>query len=224
MTTLNEGVYAGDIVKYEADNRYSREAGVVGSAADLEIGQVVGQAVTGGFTVSDAVKASGTGDGTITQSGTAADRYGDDVMAGIYKLTCKTGGATGTFEVVAPNGAVIGTATVGTAFASSHLNFTINDGGVDWDVGAVITITVNATAEGKYYKYDPAGTDGRQIAAGILLQEAAAASADVDAVVLVRHAIVESSRLVWPAGFTDAQKSTGLAQLEARGIIAKTGV
>lgn len=225
MTTLNERTYEGDIVKFEAQNRYSREAITIGTAVALVIGQVLGQAVTGGFTVADAVK-TGTGNGTITQSGTPASRYGDDVMPGIYKAVCIAAAANaGTFRVTAPNGAVIGDATVGVAFASSHINFTINDGATDFIVGDSIVFTVDQTAKGKWYKYDPTATDGRQIAAGVLLKDAAgAASADVTSVALTRLANIETSRLVWPAGFTAAQISTGLAQLEARGIKNAKGV
>lgn len=223
MTVLNEGTYIGDIVKYEADDRYSRDVVIIGDEADLAIGSVLGQSVAGAYAVADAVKASGTGDGTITQSGTASDRYGDDVQAGTYVATCKTGGATGTFELKAPDGSVVGTATVGTAFASTHINFTINDGLTDWGVGAVINFVVTKLANGKYYLHDPAGTDGRQVASAVLLQAANAADADVESVALVRHAKVESSKLVFKAGMTDAQKSTALGQLAAVGIIAAEG-
>lgn len=224
MPTLNERIYEGDIVKYEAQNRYSRDTIVVGAAANLTIGTVIGQAVTGAFTVADGVR-TGTGNGTMTQSGTASARYGDDVMPGNYVARCIAAAANaGTFRVTAPDGSVVGDATVGVAFASSHINFTINDGATDFIVGDSFSITVNQTAEGKWYAYDPAATDGRQIAAGVLLKDTASAAADVTAVAVTRHATVERSRLVWPAGFTANQISTGLAQLEARGITAKKGV
>jgi hypothetical protein len=225
MATYNEETYKGDIVKWEQEARYSRDVVTVGSGANLAIGTVVGQVVTGGFTVADGVRA-GTGNGTVTQSGTASARYGDDVQVGTYVARCIAAAANaGTFRVFAPDGSVVGDATVAVAFASTHINFTINDGSTDFIVGDTYSFVVNQTAEGNWLAYDPAGTDGRQVAAGVLLQDAAAASVAVAKVVtLVRDAVVDSSRLVWPAGFTTAQISTGLAQLEARGIVARKGV
>ena len=132
MPVLNERVYEGDIVKFEAAApRYSRDAVVIGAAANLAIGQVLGQAVVGGFTVADGVRA-GTGNGTVTQSGTPANRYGDDVQTGTYVARCIAAAANaGTFRVFAPDGSVVGDATVGAAFTSTHINFTINDGATD---------------------------------------------------------------------------------------------
>jgi hypothetical protein len=225
MPTVNEGNYVGDIVKYEADSRYSRDSVVIGAAANLVKGAVLGQAVTGAFVVANAVAGTNTGNGTVTQSGTATARYGDDVIPGTYTARCITAAANGgTFVVTAPNGAVIGNAVVGTAFNSPHIVFTINDGAADYVVGDTFTFVVDQIAEGKWYAYSPTATDGRQVAAGILLQDASAASADVTAVILTRQARIDSSYLTWFAGATANQIATGLAMLEARGIVSSKGV
>lgn len=81
------------------------------------------------------------------------------------------------------------------------------------------------TASGKYVKLAPAASDGSQTAAGILLMDAAAASADVaNVVMLARDAVIDYTDLVWPSGISNPQKTTALAQLKAIGIISRKGV
>ena len=49
MTTLSEGKSLGDLVRYEAENRYSREEMTLASGAgDLKIGTVLGKITVGG--------------------------------------------------------------------------------------------------------------------------------------------------------------------------------
>jgi len=43
MTTKTEGNYAGDVVLFEEDGRYSRKAVIIAAAADLTPGAVLGQ-------------------------------------------------------------------------------------------------------------------------------------------------------------------------------------
>lgn len=92
--------------------------------------------------------------------------------------------------------------------------------------GVVITGTVlgRVTASGKFKPLAPGASDGTQIAAAIILQRADATSTDKIVVNLKRRAQVVLQALIWPAGISDTQKSTALAQLEALGIIARMGV
>lgn len=48
MTTLSEGNYAGDVVLFEEDSRYSREEITVAAAADLKVGSVLGKITADG--------------------------------------------------------------------------------------------------------------------------------------------------------------------------------
>lgn len=48
MTTLTESNYAGDVVLFEEDNRYSREAVTIASGADLTVGAVLGKITASG--------------------------------------------------------------------------------------------------------------------------------------------------------------------------------
>ena len=92
--------------------------------------------------------------------------------------------------------------------------------------GVVICGTVlgRVTASSKFKPLAPGASDGTQIAAAVILQHADATSADKIVVNLKRRAQVVLQALVWPAGITEAQKSTAIAQLEALGIVARMGV
>ncbi|MBF0309818.1 MAG: head decoration protein [Magnetococcales bacterium] len=87
-------------------------------------------------------------------------------------------------------------------------------------LGAVVGIK---TADGKVHTLDPAATDGTETAAGVLLQAVNATSADVDAVMVTRHALVADVALVWPAGITTNQKSAAIAHLKGIGILIRKG-
>ena len=80
-----------------------------------------------------------------------------------------------------------------------------------------------ALGSGKYVEYDPSATNGAQVAAAILWSATDATDGDTQCVAIARDAEVKADLLAWPTGFTDGQKATGTAQLEARGIIARAG-
>lgn len=121
MTTLNEGNYAGDVVLFEEDSRYSRAEITVAAGADLKVGSVLGI----------------------------------------------------------------------------------------------------VTASGKYVLSDPAAVDGSQTPVAVLLQDADAAAADVQAIALVRHAKINRSALVYHADIdTAGERQTAIDALAAVGIIA----
>jgi hypothetical protein len=63
------------------------------------------------------------------------------------------------------------------------------------------------------------GTDGSQIAAGVLVYSVTTdGSTAKEVAVLVRHAEVRTSHLTWPVGITDTQKTAAVKQLRAAGI------
>jgi hypothetical protein len=63
------------------------------------------------------------------------------------------------------------------------------------------------------------GTDGSQIAAGVLVYSVTTdGSTAKEVAVLVRHAEVRTSHLTWPVGITDTQKTAAAKQLRAAGI------
>lgn len=83
------------------------------------------------------------------------------------------------------------------------------------------TVVGKVTASGKYAPLTPAASNGSQVAAGVLIADAAASTPDKKADALLRLGVVNLAALVWPAGITDPQKATALAQLEAAGILAR---
>jgi hypothetical protein len=87
-------------------------------------------------------------------------------------------------------------------------------------LGAVVG---RVTTTGKLKVLAPAATDGTEAAVGILAGDINASTGDRDdGVLIARHALVASHALVWPAGITSAQKTTAIAQLEARGVLIRT--
>lgn len=204
-----------DVLFFEEDSQFSREAVVIADGESIAIGQVLGQAVTG--SASAVADAGNTGDGAM-----GAITVGAEAQPGDYVLTIMEAAANaGRFHLVDPEGDVVGEGNVAAAFSGGGLSFTLADGAADFVVGDFITITV-ADGTGKYYALDLTGTDGREDAAAVSLREAAPSGADGVAVSLVRHSVVKGTGLVWPAGITAGQKANALAQLEAKGILQRT--
>ena len=97
-------------------------------------------------------------------------------------------------------------------------NITIASGAgliVDGTVAGIVTAT------GKWKIHDPAATDGTENAAGIIVDNHNATSAERIAAAVVRHAEVSSANLTWKTGITNEQKATALALLKTHGIIAR---
>jgi hypothetical protein len=92
--------------------------------------------------------------------------------------------------------------------------------GTNYRVGAVLG---RITASGKLKLSTAAGTDGAQNAAGMLLDDVDATSADANAVVILRGpAIVSKGALVFDASVDDgAKRAAKHAQLTALGIVPR---
>jgi len=209
MSEKTENPRTGDFLLSEANGTLSRENGILASGNNLLAGAIVAALLT-----ATAAKASGNGNGTIS-----AVTLGNAAEIGTYVLTVKTAASDGgTLSVQTPSGEYLPDLTVGTAYASSHINLTVADGSTDWAAGAVITVEVEA---GKYTELAPSGTDGSQIAAGVLWGNTNAADADTACVVIRRQAEAKADGLVWPDAITDSQKATAVGQLNALGIVLR---
>lgn len=77
------------------------------------------------------------------------------------------------------------------------------------------------TASGDYVKLAPLATDGSQTAAGIAFDDYVTTTEKVDGVSFERDGEVTLAKLVWPAGATDNQKAAAVAQLAAKGVLAR---
>lgn len=119
---------------------------------------------------------TGTGNGTLT-----AYSGGPDSVAETFTITCTAiAPDSGTFEVVGSVSGNIGNATIGTPFSSTKINFTINDGTVDFALNDVFTIntapkwTAMRSVSGSEYIWKGPGNDGTaQVFVGALTYSSA---------------------------------------------------
>ena len=151
QTTYSESMalgVPGMLVNADTVARISR---TIESAAGIAFGQpafqgtgdhgVIAGATQAGTAVSAAV-AGNVGNGTM-----GAVTISAGAKVGIYRLIIVEPGANvGTFVVEDPDGNVIGSGAVATAFSAGGLAFTLADGATDFLSGDSFTITVTATA------------------------------------------------------------------------------
>lgn len=221
MTTLTEAVHAGEFIVSEANNSRSREQITVQSGADLVAGQVLGATETSTATIAVAAAVSASG-GTVGNGSIGTPTADAGALPGVYRVEIVNPNTNlGNLRVLRPDGSVDGVGVVGTAY-NGMINFTLADGTNDWVEDDYILVTVSyPSAALKYAKLDPAAVNGLQYAAGILYAAAAAASADVRGVGLVRSCEVNADIITWPAGISAANKATAINQLKALGIILR---
>lgn len=136
-TSFSEGNYAAEFLITEGPNTYSRDAVTVASGQTLTAGAVLGiinrrQAAAPIPTI--------VGTGTGLMSGLT---FGPDVQVGSYLITLTATSATAAFTVVAPDGTALPNGNVATAYKSSHLSFTIANGGT-MTTGDAFTVVVTA--------------------------------------------------------------------------------
>lgn len=214
MTTFAESTHPGGFLLSEGGGNRSRENATLLSGQNLKAGAVLGKTTASG-SASATANAGNTGNGAmgaITVSGRA--------KPGTYKLTIiEPGTNVGTFQVEDPDGVQIGTGVVGAAFSAGGLAFTLADGTTDFVAGDGFSIAVSVTQ--KYKEYNPANTDGSEKAVAVLFGAVDASAADQPCAIIARDAEVNSAELQWFTGATSNQKTTGLADLAAVGIIGR---
>ena len=210
MTILTEGRRAGEFIISESPGTLSREIGTLALGQDLEAGTVLGR-ITKGVAAAAAV-AGNTGNATITEAPTV----GAGAKPGVYRLTALS--AT-RFMVQDPDGIALPNAVAGTEY-TTHLTFTITAGATPMVAGDSFTITV-AAGSGKLTQFNQDGTDGSEIAAGILIDNVDATSADQPCVFLAREAEINGAELTWPSDIETSEKTAAIAQLAAPGLIVR---
>lgn len=212
-----------DVLKHEYATDLCRETETVISGVGVfSHGHVAGR-ITKGSASSAAKTGGNTGNGTCTLDGTTPVLPGS--IPGIYTARCLVAVTNGgMFEVKNPNGAVIGHAVVGTAFAKD-IKFTIADGSTDFAVGDGFDITI-AVGSGKIGLYNPAAVNGLETAVGLLLSHGDATAADFAGAILLARgpAVVSRLGLKWGAGVTTTQQQdAAIAALAALNIITRSG-
>lgn len=202
-SSFTEGVHTAEFLVSEMNGCGSREA-IKLLTGDLKAGAVLAR------TVKSVAGGSNTGNGTNGSIGADAE-----APQGDYVLTCTAAAANGgTFSVTAPDSTDLGDATVGSAF-DNVIQFTIADGATDFAVNDTFTITVGMQ------EYDDAGSDGQQVAYGVLYDAVDASAAVKDAVAIMRDAEIEKTGLQWGTGIDAGEQAGAYSDLAKRGIIAR---
>lgn len=81
------------------------------------------------------------------------------------------------------------------------------------------------TATGHVAALDPAATDGREQAAGVVITPIITADApSPDGLIVARHATVADQALVWPTAITPEQRMACIQQLRAIGVLMRQGI
>lgn len=201
----------GDWLKSEETNgsRWSRDnIEVAAGQGKLMTGTVLAKILSGGVVAS--LDVDNTGNGTIAEGA-----LGAAAQQGTYRINFTSPTA---FKVTAPDGSDVATGTVGTAFNTGGVAFTITAGATAFATGDQASITV-APQSAKYAVMDPAGSGAAAVAAGILIEDVdASGTSDVPGAALVRHAHIAPYGLTWKTGTTAAQRAAAFAQLATQGI------
>ncbi|MGZ5615632.1 MAG: head decoration protein [Methylobacter sp.] len=214
MATLTEGRHAGEFLVSECDEGFiSREAITIASGK-LVVGAVLGRIETGSATA--AATAGNTGNGVM---GAITEHQG--IQAGNYVLTIKKAVANaGDFQVVSPQGHVVGIGSVGAAFNGGGLAFTLADGSTDFIVGDSFVINV-AEGSKEYVEHNPAAIDGSEKAVGILFDAVDATLSAQPGVAIVRMAEVNGDEITWKTGISAPAKAAGIESLKALSVIVR---
>jgi Bacteriophage lambda head decoration protein D len=190
---------------------------LISSAGTMTIGDTFTVVVTAAGTP---VVIGGTGTGTMS-----AISLGPDAQNGGYRVVLKAVVSHGgDFDVIAPDGELVGRFLMGTttgasaSFTSSHVNFTLTDA-TDFILGNYFNIIV-AKGSGKFTAWAPTTYNGSHIAYGLLYADTNATSGDAICTVIAREAVVNTDEITWPS-VTAGVKAVGVTQLAARGIFGR---
>lgn len=200
-------VYVPDQLIADARNLVSQP--IILGAGTLKRGTVLGQQTANPIVA--AAVAGNTGNGTI---GTLS--VGSAPLVGTYTLTATD--ATH-FAVVDPEGNSLGSATAGSAFTSTGINFTITAGATPFVAGDAFTVSVY-DAVGVYIESVKTASDGSQTPVAILADDADASVGPVSTGAYVAGEF-NLGALIYDASWTPA---TLTSALRPYGIFAKSSI
>ena len=213
--------------EYAPEKAFCRDVlTVYDAAATFKVGAVLGKFIASPTGTAAATVGTGNGVmGTITMTSKAS------LQLGVYTLRItKAVTDAGDFELIDPQGDVVGLGHVATAFAKNGFAFTLADGSTDFVEGDTIAITVAGTE--KYKLVEATATDGSQIASAVYVADingnsgdvAITATTDTTVLALTRGpAIVAKEALTYGTSVSStALKNVLYGQLKAVGIIAET--
>lgn len=130
---------------------------VIGQNQDFERGAAIGLAlVAAGDVTADA---GNTGDGVLDNLALAA---GGPAKVGDYTAICVAAATNaGTFQVIDPDGQLVGTVEVGSSFAGGGISFDLADGATDFAVDDFFTLAIDA-GNGQGAEVDNTANNGVQ--------------------------------------------------------------
>lgn len=211
MTGLTTTTYDQDALIAGPSSLITRKGTLLSGAGALLRGTLLGAVTLGAVTTGFV----GTGNGAITMDVTTPVLA--NAIAGAYTAKCITAASNGgTFRVFDPKGRVLGDVAVAATFAD-QIKFVIADGGTDFIVGDIFTITI-AAGSLKLKKSLAAAVDGSQYPDSILVADGDATSGDVDCETYLAGEF-NSAAMTFGAGHTAASTRDALRAL---GIYTKT--
>ena len=226
MTTFTEGRHANEGLMSEAGFHRSRGKATIKRGSGIhKPGMVLGKTTTGPMPAAGAAGVPAPAAATITAAPTAAP----GTKVGAHRFECIVGGAgaLSKWRHTDPDGVFVGVATAGTAYEGGGLSaLTITDAGTDPVAGEAFAVTVTSAAASLKYAPSPetetAGIEGAETAVAIALYGADATTDDAEISIIERDAEWSVNTLSYDASVdTAGKKATKLAQLAARGIIAR---
>lgn len=225
MAALTEGMHEGEFIGELAMGiGFHVDAISVLEDQVLVAGAVVAAYETGTPTATAGTPISG-GGGTVGNGVVSAVSADAGAVAGQWMVEIVgAAGATAAFKVIRPDGSIDGGGNVGTAYnGTGSINFTIADGSTDWGPNMFVPISVVYDGDDSsvvFTEWNPAGTDGSQNLAGIMVPACdATGTGNVTSRALVRGpAVVNGNDLTWKTSMTAANKALGRRKLLALGI------
>lgn len=220
LKTISEPKGAGHFISGDFEpNQSAEQITLSATAALLLSGTMLGQVSRGNQAVAAVANAGNTGNGVFAAAPTA----NAGVAPGDYALTVIEPAANGgTIQVQRPDGTEDGIARIGVAY-NGAVNFTLNDGAVDFIAGDGFKITVGyAAGSGQYKPIDPAALDGSQNFAAILYEGRPVSAATQRGVGVVRGPVVVNGNLItYAVAMNDAQKKAIEAQAALVGVMIR---
>lgn len=196
-----------------------------GTAVATPVGTVLGKFIASPVGTAGATVGTGNGVmGTITMTSNANLQLGTYTLKIVKAVT-----DAGDFELLDPQGKLVGLGQVATAFSTGGFAFTLADGSADFAVGATIPIVVSGTE--KYKLVEATATDGTEVARCVVIGDANGAATtstpvvntDTKFLVLSRGpAVVSADKISYGASVDSAAEIAAVAsQLKAVGIIVE---
>ena len=218
-TVLTEALHPMEpVVGFES--HLSFDEVTIAQSQTIVVGQVLGSiGVAADESSTVAALAGNTGNGVLTMAS-----IGSAAIDGTYSVEMITAGATAAFEITAPDGTIAGVGKVGTAFVGP-INFTIAAGGTAFVVGDLINVTVLRPVgepNEQWEAWNPAATDGSQIARAVAMYPAVTGSGVTAKISAARRQVsLRSADLTWNGSATATQIAEGVNQLLTAGIVLR---